>query len=353
LRYQASYAGGKNSLINANMNIAQRGTSTAGVTATQFVVDRWGAVIENIGTWTVSQETDAPAGFGSSAKMLCTTADASPAAADRLIFRQQIEGQNLQQYAKGTASAKSMAVSFWVKSNVTGTYILALLDSDNSRNISASYTINASGTWEFKTVIFAGDTTGAFTNDNGRSLDVNFWLGAGSNNSSGTLGTTWASTVAANIAVGQTNLAAATNNYWQVTGVQLEVGNVPTQFSLFSGTFQGELAACQRYYWRTTGGYGNYAGYGMGSGVSTTQAEILLPFPVTMRTNPTVVDFSTLALTDTASLYAVTTITLSYSNANAAMIYPNVASGLTQYRPYKLVNNNNSTTAYVGISAEL
>jgi hypothetical protein len=240
----------KNVVINGAMQVAQRGTSTASITGGGFyTADRWGTSITTLGTWTQTQENDAPtgSGFRKSFKILCTTADAAPAASDLMIVSQNIEGQNVQQFLKGTASAKQFALTFWVKSNVTGTYIVELRDVDNSRIISGSYTISASATWEKKTIIAAADTTGAFDNDNAASLGLIFWLGAGSTYTSGTLNTTsWASSTNANRAVGQTNLAAATNNYWQITGVQLEAGSVATPFEFED--ISTTIEKCQRYY---------------------------------------------------------------------------------------------------------
>jgi hypothetical protein len=239
----------KNLIINGAMQVAQRGTSVTGVTASgYYTADRWTLANLTLGTWTQSVENDAPtgSGFRKSLKMLCTTADASPAAGDALNLGQRIEGQNVQAILKGTSSAKQITLSFWVKSNVTGTYIAELNDIDNTRAVSAAYTIASSGTWEKKTIVFPADTTGAFDNDNGDSLRLQFWLGAGTNFTSGTLATTWASTTNANRAVGQTNVAASTNNYWQVTGVQLEVGSVATDYEFKPYDF--ELRQCQRYY---------------------------------------------------------------------------------------------------------
>jgi hypothetical protein len=241
--------GYRNVVINGAMQVAQRGTSTASITTSgYYTADRWFFENTTLGTWTQTLENDAPtgSGFRKSLKVLCTTADASPAAADQVRINQYIEGQNVQQFAKGTASAKQFTVSFWVKSNVTGTYILDLRDHDNTRQVSASYTISTSATWEKKTITFPADTTGVLDNDNEVSLRCIWWLGAGSNFTSGTLNTVWASNVEANRAVGVTNLGAATNNYWQVTGVQLEVGAVATPFEFEDiGT---TLQKCQRYY---------------------------------------------------------------------------------------------------------
>ena len=247
--WQAQNTGVRNILYNGAMQVAQRGTSTASITVSgYYTADRWQHGVETLGTWTSSIENDAPtgSGFRKSLKLLCTTADASPAAGDNVAIQQQLEGQDLQAIKKGTSSAQSLTISFWVKSNVTGTYICELYDFDNTRQVSKSYSVSASATWEFKTITFGADTTGAFDNDNAASLLVKFWLGAGSNFSSGTLNTSWASSTPANRAAGQTNLASATNNYFQITGVQLNVGGVAAPFEFKS--FERDLQECQRYY---------------------------------------------------------------------------------------------------------
>jgi len=239
----------RNVVINGAMQVAQRGTSTASITADGYnTADRFKTGNSGMGTWTQSVESDAPtgSGFRKSLKMLCTTANASLTTTNNLTVLQYMEGQNVQQFAKGTASAKQFALSFWVKSNVTGTYIVELFDNDNTRQTSISYTVSVSATWEKKTITFAADTTGAFDNDNAASLYVAFWLGAGPSLQSGTLQTTWASNTTANRAVGQVNLAAATSNYWQVTGVQLEAGAVATPFEFED--IRTTLAKCQWYF---------------------------------------------------------------------------------------------------------
>ena len=273
----------RNLLINGAMQVAQRGTSVSSITSGgYYTADRWNEAITTQGTWTISVENDAPtgSGFRKSLKMLCTTADASPAAGDNLQFFTTLEGQNLQQIKKGTAAAEQLTMSFWVKSNVTGTYIAELYDNDNARQTSKSYTVSASGVWEYKTITFAADTTGAFDNDNALSLYVVFGLGAGSNFTSGTLQTSWATATTANRFVGQVNVAAATSNYWQVTGVQLEVGDTATPFEFKS--VEDELLECQRYFWR-----GFVAAGGVWGGSGGTVPLVSWPYPVKMRTAPT------------------------------------------------------------------
>ena len=276
---QAPY---RNLVINGAMQVSQRGTSVTGITTSDYrTVDRFRFEPSSMGTWTMTTENDAPtgSGFRKSAKVLCTTADASPAAGDYIQLYQVLEGQNVQQILKGTASAQQLTVSFWVKANVTGTYIVELYDNDNTRVIASSYSISASATWEKKTITFAADTTGAFDNDNGGSLYLGFWLGAGTAYTSGTLQTTWATPTDPKRAVGQVNLASATNNYWQVTGVQLEVGDTATPFEF--KPFAQDLEECQRYFIRYTD-FQYYAQW-----TSSGFMRFQIPLPVAQRVGGT------------------------------------------------------------------
>jgi hypothetical protein len=338
------------------MQVAQRGTSTASITTSgYYTVDRFRTSIGELGTWTQTLENDAPtgSGFAKSLKVLCTTADAAPSGTDQIYISQRIEGQNLQSIRKGTANAQQLTLSFWVKSNVTGTYIVELKDIDNTRTVSAAYSIASSGTWEKKTIVFPADTTGAFDNDNANSLEFRWHLGAGSDRTSGTLQTVWGSEVLANSAVGQTNLAAATNNYWQITGVQLEVGAVATPFEF--KPIEQELAECQRYYYRITP-QNTLGRLGCGNVSSTTSAEIGFVFPNTMRTSPTALEQS-----GTAGDYSVrsgsnnTTCSAvpSFSTGEPSQAFVNftVASGLTAAAA--AIFRNVNTNAFLAWSAEL
>jgi hypothetical protein len=239
----------RNIIINGDMSVAQRSTSASSLTSSGYhTVDRFRTRLGSIGTWTQSQSTDVPTGqgFATSLKMDCTTANASPSAAAALSIQHKIEGQNVQYLKKGTSSAESTTLSFWVKSNKTGTYIAELFDNDNQRQISQTYTISSADTWEKKTLTFAGDTTGALGNDNGNSFLVEFWLGAGSNYTSGTLNTSWNSNTNTNRVVGSVNLADSTSNEWYVTGVQLEAGTSASEFEFLPADVN--LRRCQRYF---------------------------------------------------------------------------------------------------------
>ena len=317
----------RNVIINGGMSVAQRNTSVASLSAGSGynTADRWSSVYVG-GTWTQSVENDAPTGSGhrKSLKMLCTAAKSTLVTSDRVIIQQNIEGQNMQHFAKGTSSAKSFTISFWVKSNVTGTYICELVDNDNARGISQAYTISASGVWEKKTLTYAADTTGVLDNDNGLSFFPRFWLAAGPDFTSSPLNTSWSGS--ANLATGQVNLASAINNYWQVTGVQLEAGTIATPFEF--EPFETTLRKCQRYYQLINGMVG-LAG-------STTNVDMTVQFPVEMRSAPTQGLAGPFRITDTAADFIQSSANLLYTNLtttrHARFIMGNF-SGLTTHRP--------------------
>jgi hypothetical protein len=275
----------RNIIINGDMSIAQRGTSVSSLTSssTYKTIDRYATELGSNGTWTQSQSTDVPTGqgFAKSLKMDCT----STGSGGYLHITQRFEGQNLQYLKKGTANAESLTLSFWVKSAKTGTYIAEFRDLDNTRNISKAYTISLADTWEKKTLTFAGDTSGAFGNDNGSSLELNLWLAAGSANTSGTLQTNWGSQVAANRAVGQVNLGDNTANEWFITGVQLEAGTTASDFEFLP--VDVNLGRCFRYYFKTTG-FSNTSKNFMNVVVqSGTDARGQFYRPAVMRASPT------------------------------------------------------------------
>ena len=353
--------GDKNLIINGGMAVAQRGTSQTGITGGGYkkAPDRYNFNVETAGTWTVSQSTTAPEGFSNSYKVECTTADASLAASDVVRLRQRIEGQNLQQLKKGTSNAESVTLSFYVRSSKTGTYIVQLKDQDNSRHIAKSYNITSANTWQYVSITYDGDTTGSLDNDNAESLGLQFFLAAGSNFTSGTLDTSWATTTTANSAVGQVNLADAVGNEWYITGVQFEVGEVATPFEQES--FAETLRKCQRYYHKINSatGNGNYLRYNLQRNTSSTGTAGSYHMPVTMRSTPSV------ETTGTESNYAIANVTGGNtacsstpaiggdgSGPDLVNLEASVASGLTSGQASQLMSNNNKTS-YIAFSAEL
>jgi len=243
----------RNLIINGDMQIAQRSASVSGLSSsnTYQTVDRFLIRINGAGTYTVSQDTDAPSGFSNSIKWACTTADAPPAAGDFANMQHRIEGQNLQHLAFGTSSAKQVTVSFWVKSSETGTAVSRLINIPASKAVSFAYTINSANTWEKKTITFPADTVNTITNNNTIGLILVWYLSVGTDRTSGTLQNTWQpSTVIADEAVGQTiNIAATTSSYINITGVQLEVGSGASDFEFLP--YDVQLARCQRYFIKT------------------------------------------------------------------------------------------------------
>jgi len=275
----------RNKIINGVMAVHQRSSSVTGITGSgYYTADRMQLVLANGGTWTNTISTDTPDGFANSYKLDCTTADASLGGDDLVLFRQIIEGHNLQDFAKGTSSAKQFTVSFYVKTNKTGTYVCELLDDTNSRQVSKSYTVSDTN-WNRYTVTFPADTSGAIADSNAAGLYVHFWLAAGTNFTSGTQQTSWASNTKANRVNGlNVNIADNTSNEWLITGIQLEVDNtgsgVATDFEHRS--YGDELQKCQRYFQKVA-----YA-IASGSGDGTTLAAATHRFNTPMRSSPTI-----------------------------------------------------------------
>ena len=238
----------RNLIINGAMQVAQRGTSQASVTSTTYAgPDRFQQILGTAGTWTVSQSTETPEGFTTSLKLDCTTANASLSASSLYLLGQKIEGLNVQHLDYNTVNAKTVTLSFWVRSNKTGTYVCEVTSATSTRKISQTYTINSANTWEKKILQIPGDTGGSLPNSNTAEFNVYWWIVAGTNYTSGTLNTTWGTPADSNRVVGQTvNLADSTDNDFYLTGVQLEVGSVATPFEHRS--YGQELALCQRYY---------------------------------------------------------------------------------------------------------
>ena len=270
----------RNIIINGDMSVAQRGTSVTSTTDGYKTCDRWNFK-RSVGVIDLAQSTDVPSGLGfANSYKVAVTSGATPSTNDRQYIEQHIEGQNLQYLKKGTSSAESLTVSFHIKSDVTGTYIVELEDTDNTRNFSQSYTISSADTWEKKTLTFAGDTSGAFDNDNAKSLTLRFYLSAGTAYTSGTLNTSWNSVTNANTAVGQVNFPATTNNELYLTGVQLEAGTTASDFEFLPTDIN--LNRCLRYYYQDTG----YLDITV-MRVSDSSRAVHKTLPVPMRTTPT------------------------------------------------------------------
>ena len=287
------YIGRRNLIINGAMQVAQRGTSATSINSNQYTtVDRWTTNMNSGGgTWTVTQESSSgPDGFPNSAKVECTTATGALSSNEKARWEYRIEGQDVQHFKWGTSAAESITISFWVKSNKTGTYTWEInnYDGTNTNHICKQYTINSADTWEYKTLTVVGDTDVVTENVNGTRSQMYFHLVAGTDFQSGALATAWATSTNANRAVGNVNLGDTVGNYWQITGVQLEVGSVATPFEHRS--YGEELALCQRYYKRY--GAPNNATvslmYGTGAAVNSHAGQVGLQHSPIMRAVPVI-----------------------------------------------------------------
>ena len=343
---------GRNLIINGAMQVSQRGTSETGVTGGGYhnAPDRW-RVDGTLGTWTVSQSTDTPEGFSNSYKLECTTAGASPGADTFRVFQQYIEGQNLQHLKYGTSNAKALTLSFWVKSSKTGEHTGYLYQDDDTRLYSWSYSVSTANTWEYKTITIDGDTTGVLDNNNGASLRVTFFLGAGSNRATGSVTNAWAAYAKADEgSSNQVNLADTVGNEWYITGVQLEVGDKATSFEHRS--YGAELMLCQRYFFAEphTDTYHNVCN---GFHPTTTLFIGNKDLPVPMRAGPSVSSSGSYQCAGTASLDASNIIIVDSSGANVSNIQIRATvSGATSGNGTVLRNKNDATATF-HLDAEL
>jgi hypothetical protein len=314
---------GKNLIQNGAMTVAQRGATIVSPT-NAITLDRWHAQVVGAAVITVSQDTGvAGSGFGYRLKVDCTTVDSSIAASDRVHIRQVIEAQNLQHLEYGDASAKTTTLSFRVSSPKSGTHCVGLYQADGARSYVREYTVAVADTEELITVTFPGDASGTITNDTGEGLYVTFPLIAGSDYQVAADG--WAAGF--DFATSnQQNLLDNTANNFYITGVQLEVGSVATDFEHEAiGT---TLAKCQRYlrHLVSTTNTPILAGY---SG-STTAAYFSVQFDPLMRTAPTfsVSDVGDFTVDLTGAGRDTTNLTIAKATTYAARLDATVASGL-------------------------
>ena len=349
--------GRRNIIINGAMQVAQRSTSVTGIGASAgyFTCDRWNINTANsAGRFTMTQTADGPSGFANCTKLDCTTADASIAAGELLMFQQPIEGQNLQAIGKGVAGAKQVTVSFYAKANAAKTYVCALYDNDNARNISKTFTVATD--WTRHEITFDADVddgSSPFDDDNAVSLYLNIWLHAGTTYTGGTLATSWENYTAANVAAGIDSFYSSTDNNFFITGVQMEVGSQATPFEHRS--FGEELALCQRYYYHHVGGSGANKLVCIGDFYTAAQCNTGISFPVAMRSAPSLVANSGtnywLAYQKSAGFYSAGAWIIFGATTNATSCYNPHFSGATSGGSCRVMAYDAS--AYMAFDAEL
>ena len=279
----ASPFGLKNRIINGDMRIDQRNAGASVTpTATTYTLDRWSLEISDASKLSVQQNAGAvtpPVGFTN--YLGVTTVSAfSIVAASQFQLRQFIEGFNIADLGWGTANAKTVTLSFWVRSSLTGTFGGAFRNEGNNRSYPFSYTISAANTWEQKSITVAGDTTGTWLTNNDRGITVLFGLGVGSDKS-GTAGA-WAASNLTSV-TGAVSVVGTGSATFYITGVQLERNTTATPFEWIP--YSTELALCQRYF-EVLGGRNIYEPVGIGFIFSSTTGVADYFFKQTMRTPP-------------------------------------------------------------------
>ncbi len=331
----APYAAGKNKIINGDFYINQR-NFTSNTTTGSYNFDRW-LQLNSGGTFTLTPQTftagTAPVAGYEGKNYLQSVVASQSGTGDYAVVMQRIENAR-------TFAGQTFAFSFWAKAT-SGTPKVALEVSQSFGVGGSSPTYTAMGAVTISTSWARYTITGTVPSISGKTvgtandcLEIFLWCSGGS---------TFAS---------RSSSIGLQNNTFQFWGVQMENGSTATAFQTATGTIQGELAACQRYYWRSTPG-NSYGDYGLGTARSTTQVDYYIQCPVQMRIAPTSLDYSGLAVTfPGVSGNAVTNLVLDVAGPLGSILAATVASGLTQYRPYHLMNNNNSA-GYVGLSAEL
>ena len=291
--------GARNAIINGAMNVNQRQLGTQTVNSTIYTTDRWQANQTAAGKYSVGNSTTAPSGFTNS--FLATSLSAySVSSTDIFFFQQNIEGYNSSHFGWGTSDAKSVVLSFYVRSSLTGTFGGCLANSAHNRSYPFSYTISSANTWERVSVAIAGDTTGTWLTTTGIGIQVIFGLGGGSTRS-GTAGSWQASTLYT--ATGAVSLVGTSGATLYITGVQLEVSDSGTASDFEHESYGTTLQKCQRYYYQLTPGSGGTIYMVGGVEGATGGALGGVSFPTVMRVNPT----ATILGTNTTKIYTAAT----------------------------------------------
>ena len=346
-------------IINGDMQVAQRATSATGLTGSSYpVIDRIFMRLNDVGTYTITQDSDVPEGYGfsKSMKIDCTTANDSLEAADFMFVNMRFEKQDMRIFNKGTSSAKKITCAAWVKSPKTGTHVVGLYDAQNNRYNMQTYTISSANTWTKAIVTFPADTAGdEMAVDNTHGMNLQFWFAAGSNYTSGSAATAWESYTAANQAVGQVDCSDSTDNNILITGMQMEVGEfdansiAPFQHESFGDS----LSRCQRYLYDPLRGSASFGVLALGVCLSTTICRTVIFAPAEMRTTPTIVTSGTIEVAgDNFSPQVTSTAVSGRTGTQAMEVQFNVGSGLSSGEGAIVRRENNASTTF-RLDAEL
>ena len=345
----------RNIIVNFCMTISQRSTQSTNAGSGYITVDRFYHELKNSTdnlTFTTEQVTDAPSGFSKSLKLTVTTAESALAADEYGRMYYVVEGQDLQRIGYGTSACKEVTLSFYVKSSITGNFSASIyLSASGGVIANQAYTINSADTWERKTLTFPTYTTANVPNTNAAGMYINFGLFAGSNYT--TAASTFVAHTGAHLLGGQAaNWAAVNSTTWQLTGVQLEVGDTATDFE--HRTFGDELRRCQRYFYALLRRDMN-EDQQIGSYYSTTRAFINVPHKVSMRTAPTISVVGSVGadIYSAGASISTTTLANSYPRIESTGLDFTPASSGTAGNAFHLDWTITASTSYIEANAEL
>jgi hypothetical protein len=344
---------GKNRIINGNMVIDQRNAGAAVTASTgTYTLDRWRAYSSQASKFTVQQNAGSvtpPVGFTNYLGVTSSSAYSS-GASDLFILQQLIEGFNTADLNFGTANAKSVTLSFWVYSSLTGTFSGSVMNSAANRSYPYAYTISAANTWEYKTITVAGDTTGTWVGaTNGLGIRLNWNLGSGSSNL-GTAGA-WAGSEVYG-STGSVSVVGTSGATFYLTGVQLEVGTQATTFTTAGGSYGAELALCQRYCY-VLGGSAVYESVGYGVAIGSTVVQVLAWTPVEMRVVPSSTQIGTWQVSNASAGFSGSALGIQSGLSGKQSIALGITtSGVTGGALYR-IEAANSTASKLILSSEL
>jgi hypothetical protein len=346
----------RNKIINGAMVIDQRNAGASGTSAAPtYTVDRWSVYGTQSSKFSWQQNAGSvtpPAGFTNYLGITSSSAY-SVTSTDRFQLNQAIEGYNVADLAYGTANAKTTTLSFWVYSSLTGTFGGCIGNNAGNRSYPFTYTISSSNTWTYITVTIPGDTSGTWLTTNGIGLYVYFGLGVGST-LAGTAGS-WSGNFYVS-ATGATSVVGTNGATFYITGVQLEVGSVATPFE--QRQFGTELALCQRYYYKATTGT-SYNQLAFCNIRTTTSHYAFMQLPVTMRANPTSVDYGSIGVIASWGATVVGLTSLSLANASygpgttQVLLDAVTSSAVGTVGQVSMLLGNNSATGFVALNSEL
>ena len=342
----------RNRIINGDMRIDQRNAGASVAPASgAYLLDRWQNYNNTASSkFTVQQNAGSvtpPTGFTNYLGVTSTSAH-TITSTDYFTIQQKIEGYNIADLGWGTANAKTVTLSFWVRSSLTGTFGGSFTNNAFNRSYPFSYTISAANTWEYKTVTVAGDTSGTWLTTNGRGIEVGFGLGVGSD-SSGTANA-WAGSWYPSV-TGATSVVSTNGATFYITGVQLEVGTQATSFEYRQ--YGQELALCQRYFWRMNGKSGGNATFAAGQVYNSTDVRAILTNPVPMRADTSITFTGTnFAYANAGSVKTLGTPLAADQTTQTALLYS--GSGTTSstqgQAAFWVITN---TDTFISVSAEL